>query len=549
MSLKVEPVDAIPGDTVRVARAAFPKGSHAMQLRDKLGSVYQDARFAALFAVRGRPAEAPWRLAVVTVLQFAEGLSDRQAANAVRGRIDWKYALGLTLDDPGFHYSVLCEFRGRLIAGNLENLLLEELLTVCQTHGLLRRRGRQRTDSTHILGALRVLSRLEQVAETMRAALNALAVTDPAWLLAQTPADWFERYQRRVEEYRLPQGREAREVFARQVGEDGMRLLTDLWAPEAPLALRQLPAVDILRRTWIQRFTVWEGQVRLRTPEEQPPSSDQIVSPYEDEARYAAKQELNWVGYKTHLTETCDDDLPHLITDVSTTIAPTPDVEQLAPIQKRLVARALPPSEHFVDTGYVRTGNLVASQQEHQIDLIGPIYADRQWQAKAQAGFDLAHFQIDWDAQVVTCPQGQRSVGWSEAHTARQRTQIHVQFSKDACLACPVRAQCTRSKTAPRQLNLRPRAEYETLVEVRERQSTAEFRSQYAVRAGIEGTISQGVRTFDLRQSRYRGLAKTHLQQVATAAALNLDRLARWWDGLPRIHVRPSPFAALTSPN
>lgn len=549
MSLKVEPMAAIPEDTMRVARAAFPKGSRAIQLRDQLGSVYQDARFAMLFAVRGRPAEAPWRLAVVTVLQFAEGLSDRQAADAVRGRIDWKYALGLTLDDPGFHYSVLCEFRARLIDGSEGNLLLEELLRACRNQGLLRRRGRQRTDSTHVLGALRVLNRLEQVAETMRAALNALAVADPVWLQVHTPADWFERYQRRIEEYRLPQGREAREALARQVGEDGMQLLRDLWAPEAPPSLRQLPAVDILRRTWLQRYLVWEGQVRLRTPEEQPPSSDQIASPYEAEARYAAKQALNWVGYKTHLTETCDDDLPHLITDVSTTIAPTPDVDQLAPIQGRLVARALPPAEHFVDTGYVRTGNLVTSQQEHQIDLIGPIYVDRQWQAKAQEGFDLASFQIDWDAQIATCPQGQHSVGWSEAHTARQRTQIHVQFSKDACLACPVRSQCTRSKTVPRQLNLRPRAEYEALVQARERQSTAEFRSQYAVRAGIEGTISQSVRTFDLRHSRYRGLAKTHLQQVATAAALNLDRLANWWDGLPCTHVRPSRFAALASPN
>lgn len=551
MSLKIEPMEAIPEDTVRVARAAFPKGSRAMQLRDQLGCVYQDVRFAALFAVRGRPAEAPWRLAVVTVLQFAEGLSDRQAADAVRGRIDWKYALGLTLDDPGFHYSVLCEFRARLIGGNLENLLLEELLTTCQAQGLLRRRGRQRTDSTHILGALRVLNRLEQVAETVRAALNALAVADPDWLQAHTPADWFERYQRRIEEYRLPQGREAREALARQVGEDGMRLLTDLWAAEAPLPLRQLPAVDILRRTWIQRYLVWEGQVRLRTPEEQPASSDQFASPYEDEARYAAKRELNWVGYKTHLTETCDDDLPHLITDVSTTIAPASDVGQLAPIQDRLVARALPPSEHFVDTGYVRTGNLVTSHQEHQIDLVGPIYADRQWQAKAQEGFDLAHFQIDWDAQVVTCPQGQRSVGWSEAHTARQRTQIHVQFSKDACLACPVRTQCTRSKTAPRQLNLRPRVEHEALVQARERQDTAEFRSQYAVRAGIEGTIYQGVRAFDLRQSRYRGLAKAHLQQVATAAAINLERLTHWWEGLPSIHVRAIPLRSpcFTQPN
>src|SRR5436190_16818687 len=122
MSLQAESMDRelIPDETVRVARAAFPKGSRAMQLRDQLGVVYADARFAALFARRGRPAEAPWRLALVTILQFAEGLSDRQAAEAVRGRIDWKYALGLSWDDPGFQYSVLCALRPRWLSGCAE---------------------------------------------------------------------------------------------------------------------------------------------------------------------------------------------------------------------------------------------------------------------------------------------------------------------------------------------------------------------------------------------------------------------------------------------
>ena len=548
MSLKVDPMEAIPEETVRVARAAFPKGSRAMQLRDRLGTVYADARFAALFAVRGRPAEAPWRLALVTVLQFAEGLSDRQAAEAVRGRIDWKYALGLGLEDPGFHYSVLCEFRTRLLGGGLEQVLLEDLLAAARVQGLLRARGRQRSDSTPVLGALRLLNRLEQVAETMRVALDALAVAAPDWLRAHTPPDWFERYGRRVEEYRLPQGRDARAAFARQVGEDGMRLLADVFAPEAPPALRALPAVEVLRRTWVQRYVVWEGQVRLRDPKDQPPAAEQLASPYEVEARYATKGTTSWVGYKVHLTETCDDDLPHLVTDVGTTVAPAPDVDQLGPIQERLAARSLLPADQVIDTGYVRTGNLVASQQEHQIDLIGPMYDDRQWQAKAPDAFALAQFQIDWEAQVVTCPNGQRSTGWSQSRTTRQhgqRTQIHVQFAPAACAACPVRSRCTRARQGPRHLTLRPRAEHEALVAARQRQTTAAFRSQYATRAGIEGTLSQGVRAFGLRHCRYRGLAKTHLQQLATAAALNVSRLADWWDGRRPVKIKRSAFAAL----
>jgi transposase len=260
MSLHAEPVGPVPEETVRVARAAFPKGNVYLQLRDVLGIVYDDVSFKPLCAARGRPGACPWRLALVTVMHFAEGLADRQAAEAVRARIDWKYALGRALDDSGFHYSVLCEFRARLLGGGLENLLLEAVLTACRTQGLLRQRGRQRTDSTHVLGALRLLDRLEQVAETMRAALEAVAGTAPDWLRAHTPPEWFERYGRRVEEYRLPQAREAREEFARQVGEDGMRLLTDLTSPEAPPTLHDLAAVEVLRRTWAQRYLVREGK-------------------------------------------------------------------------------------------------------------------------------------------------------------------------------------------------------------------------------------------------------------------------------------------------
>src|SRR5215212_932953 len=166
MSMHPQPIGPVPEDTARVARAAFPKGTTYVQMRDVLGAVYEDGDFAELFEVRGRPAKfAPWRLALVRVMQFAEGLSDRQAAEAVRARIDWKYALGLELADPGFDFSVLSEFRGRLVEGDSEHLLLESLLEACKERGYLKARGRQRTDSTHVLGALRDLSFLELVAE------------------------------------------------------------------------------------------------------------------------------------------------------------------------------------------------------------------------------------------------------------------------------------------------------------------------------------------------------------------------------------------------
>lgn len=545
MSLRPEAIRPVPDETARVAHAAFPKGNVYMQMRDVLGVVYHDAGFSALFSTRGRPAETPWRLALVTVMQFAEGLSDRQAAEAVRARIDWKYALGLDLTDSGFDFSVLSEFRSRLVAGAAEDLLLDALLTACNERGYLNARGRQRSDSTQVLGAVRLLNRLEQVAETLRAALNAVATIAPEWLREQTPPDWVERYGRRIEEYRLPKGKEARQDYAAGVGADGMRLLDELYAPTTPAGLRQLPAVDVLRRTWVQQYVVIDGQIRLRNPKEMPAASAQLESPYDPDVRYASKREQHWVGYKVHLTETCDDDRPHLLTQVETTVAPATDVEQLAEIQADLARGGYLPSEHLVDAGYVRGRNLVTSRMAHQIDLVGPIYNDRQWQAKAQAGFDVAQFQVDWDAQVVTCPQGRASRRWGETQTARGRTMIHIDFAAPDCTPCPARSSCTRAKTLPRSLTLQPREEHEAIQAARQRQNTPEFATAYARRAGIEGTLSQGVRAFGLRRARYRGLAKTHLQHVAIATAINLGRIADWVTGVPRARTRCSRFAAL----
>jgi transposase len=537
----------VPEETAQVARAAFPHGNVYVQMRDVLGPIYNDASFAPLFASRGRPAIAPWRLALVTVMQFAEGLSDRQASEAVRARIDWKYALGLELTDSGFDHSVLSEFRTRLVDGAAEHLLLDALLAACNERGYLTARGRQRTDATHVLGALRLLNRLEQLAETLRAALNAVAEVAPDWLREHTPPAWFARYGRRIEEYRLPKGKAARQEYAELVGQDGLYLLSLLFTPAAPSAARQLPAVELLRRTWIQQYVIEDDHLRLRAPTEMPSASAQLESPYEPEVRYANKGGMRWTGYKVHLTESCDDERPHLLTQVATTIAPATDLGHLPVIQAGLDRIGLLPAQQLVDAGYVHGRSLVASARDHQIELVGPIAEDHQWQAKAGQGFDVAHFQIDWDGQQVTCPQGRQSIRWSLTHTARGRTMIHVDFAAADCTPCPVRALCTRAKTLPRSLTLQPQAEHEAIQAARQRQTTAAFAKQYARRAGIEGTVSQGVRRFGLRHARYRGLAKTHLQQVATATAINIHRLADWLNEVPRAPTRTSQFAALAA--
>src|SRR4051812_36196364 len=228
MSLHPEPIGEIPGETARVARAAFPKGTLVTRLRDEFSIIYQDEDFGRLYPSQGQPALTPWRLALVTVFQFLENLSDRQAADAVRARIDWKYALGLELTDPGFHFSVLAEFRARLVAGGAEHLLLDTLLERFKARGLVKAQGKQRTDSTHVLAAVHDLHLLDLGAEPPRAALNALAAVAPDWLRAVARPAWFERYGHRVEDYRLPKRREEREALALEVGEDGFVLLDAL---------------------------------------------------------------------------------------------------------------------------------------------------------------------------------------------------------------------------------------------------------------------------------------------------------------------------------
>ncbi len=239
MSLKPSPIQPVPAETARVARAAFPKGNVSRKLRDQLGPIFSAADFAALFPKDGQPPSAPWRLALVTVLPFREHLAARQAAAAVRARLDGKYLLGLELADPGFAFSVLSAFRSRLLAGNAAGVLLEKLLQDCPAFGFSKARGTQRTDAPHVLAAIRVLSRLELLGEPVRAALTVLATVAPDWLRALAPPAWHERYDRRVEHGWLPKGKEKRAAYAQTVGQDGFALRAALAAPETPPGFSQ----------------------------------------------------------------------------------------------------------------------------------------------------------------------------------------------------------------------------------------------------------------------------------------------------------------------
>jgi transposase len=545
MSLHPQEIPAIPEETCRVAQAAFPRGNVYMRLRDELGTIYEDHLFAGLFPARGQPAASPWRLALTTVMQFAEGLSDRQAADAVRSRIDWKYALSLELTDPGFDHTVLSEFRTRLVAGHTEQLLLETLLARVRERGLLKVRGRQRTDSTHVLAAIRVLNRLELVGETLHHALNSLAVEAPDWLRAQVSPEWFDRYGARVENYRLPKTAAAREELAATIGADGHRLLQAVEAATDLPWLREVPAVQTLRQVWMEQYTDPPGPLRWRAVNERESAAELLASPYDPEARYSTKRDVQWVGYKVHLTEACDDGQPHLITQVLTTPATTPDCVMGPTIHQDLAQRDLLPSTHLLDGGYVDAELLVTAQTEHQIDVVGPPFGSYSRQRLEGQGYDLSAFGVDWEAKQARCPQGHPSVKWTPGRDVSGDPVVRIRFDTATCRVCPVRQACTWAKDAPRQLTVRPQAHHEAIQAARQRQETVEFKAQYARRAGVEGTHAQAIRRCGLRRSRYVGLAKTHLQHMITAVALNVVRLGAWWLGTPPAKTRCSPFATL----
>ena len=312
-----------------------------------------------------------------------------------------------------------------------------------------------------------------------------------------------------------------------------------------------------LRQVWDRHFARSEaGEVLWRPPADLPRAAGAVESPYDPEARHSNKRDISWTGYKVHLTETCDPDLPRLITDVHTTVATTQDVSCTAAIQRSLADRGLLPGRHLVDTGYVDAQLLVDSQRRHGVELFGPTRYNPSWQAR-EGGYDQTQFAVDWEQERVTCPEGKTSAWWAREAPAGgrlgppapdERARVKVRFSQSDCAGCPSRSLCVRSvagRPRGRQLVLPAREDYEALQQARTVLGSEAGRAEYRRLAGIEGTLSQGVRRCDLRRARYRGLSKSHLQHVATAAGLNALRAIRYLDGVPLSPTRRSRFARL----
>jgi IS5 family transposase len=514
---------------------------------------------------------------MATVLQFTENLTDRQAAEAVRDRITWKYALGLELDDPGFDPTVLSEFRDRLVREDLVRLALDALLEQLVAQGLVTAGGRARTDSTHVLGAIRQLNRLELAGETLRAGLEALAVAHPGWLTQVIDPAWQQVYGTRIDNLHLPSSQTKRTELMLAYGRDGYHLLGQVYASSAPTWLREVPAVQVLRRVWIQQFyrdvdtTTGRQEVRRReaAPDGDglPPGHLKLISPYDTEARYSIKRDTGWGGYKVHFTETCntaarsddhddqvddrpvDDrqgeprrDLPNLITNVVTTTATVPDVAMTDVIHRQLADKDLLPDEHLVDSGYPSADIIVRAARLHGLTLVSPMLLDHSAQARAGSGYDKAAFTFDFTTRTATCPQQVASSSWTDC-TQRDTEAIVVSWAVSDCGPCPAKALCTSGKR--RHITLRSRDLHEALAAARAQQTTAEWKTRYAARAGVEGTMRQTTHVTGIRHARYRGLPKTALEHVIAATAVNHIRLEAHWTGRPLGRTRSSQLARL----
>ena len=524
----------------------------------------------------------------MTVVQREENLADRAAAEAVRTRIDWQYLLGLPLDDPGFDHTVLSEFRNKVADAGLEQVALDALLGRLAAEGLVKAGGKQRTDSTHVVAAVAALNRLELAGESVRAALEALTAAHPDWVAQRICVpDFARRYATPMTSWRPPVSKAKQDELAIACARDGYALLEAVYDSSSPGWLREIPAVDVLRRVLVQNYMrtiTADGREVIRRREKEPegdglpPGHIRIASPYDTDARWGAKREEFWLGYKLHVSETCDDAppcscarasaaarpaaegavaggpgshdrtcahlvFPNLITHVATTDATVTDNQMTSAIDDDLAGKNLAPGRHYLDSGYLSAALVVSEHARHGIALVGPLLAGTSAQARAGHGYARADFTAGYDARTVTCPQGKTSASWTPCTQKGQAAAVAT-FSVSDCGPCPARAQCTTSSKKRRQLTVLSRDLAEAQAAARNAGKTIPFQADYARRAGVEGTMHQAA-SHGARRARYRGLPKTRLDHVYMACALNLLRLEAYWTGTPLDRQRTSHLARL----
>ena len=481
-----------------------------LSLRGKLESLY--------CGNNGRPAIDPVILCGVTLLQFMEKVADRRAAEHVVYHLGWKYALDLELPYEGFHPTVLVYFRDRLEENKVERILFDGIVDLLMGLGLVKRAGKQRIDSTHILGYVKEMSRLECATETLRLALEDLA---QELVGSQGPEFWEKLWVLYVQSevgWRLSKAE--RDSRYRQCGQDIQELLE--WVDGKRPELAEMESVKLLRRVFEEQFEVVEGTVNSRWT--RPPRA--VQNPHDPHAHYADKGSKQWIGYKVHVMESVDCEEPakvkaepgeHFITEILTTEAAQDEMTGLTQSLKRQQEHhEIKPAAVYADGGYV-TESTLSQAESHAMELLGPTRPDPH-----KGPYNADGFVVDIENEQAVCPQGKTSTQCSLISDIHMGTEYYRLEWGSQCDSCPVQKQCTRAKSGRRMLVVGLR--HDLVQKRREQMRADDFSQSMHPRNGIEGTHSELVRGHGLRRTKYRGLNRVALSHYLMGAACNVKR-------------------------
>jgi transposase len=492
------------------ARTMFPL---LETYRDRLATIY--------CADNGRPAWDPVRLLAVLVLQFVLRVPDRQAAEAAQFDQRWRLALHLGAQDATFDPSLLVIFRNRLVDREAEGLAFTAVLDYLVGQGWVPKRSRQRLDSTHVRGLLSAMSRLDCARETIRLLLEDVEADD------RLPSAWARHWECYVESKLDPRARApALEEKSAQAGAD----MLAIWKDAAGCwAIGQRDAFVLLQRVFLENYTV-DAAGRAHQTRTQPTGA--VHNPHEPEAQWSSKsttRDKTWVGYKVQVAETVQDEprqahepTANFLTAIITQNAPASDKPGMAEVLAEQQAMGLDaPSTLYVDGAYVYSETLKDAREQGR-ELRGPAPASPD-RGKV---FTVEAFDVHVEERYAMCPADQRSSNCSrleEQHTGK--VDFRIEWSKTVCSTCPLLAKCVTDGQNHRTLVV---GEHHSLLQARRQQMQTEaFKQEMHRRNGIEGTQSELVRGYGLRQARYRGRAKVRLQNYLIGAACNIRRLFR----------------------
>ena len=476
-------------------------------------------------ADNGRPGIEPVLMAGVTLLQFMEKVPDRKAVELVRLHLGWKHALNLKIDDRGFHPTSLVSFRQRLMAHKDGRLIFDAILQLLSGKSLLKRRGKQRLDSTHVLGCVARMGRLEIVRETIRLFLE----TIQQLCLEDSLPEWSLFHDRYID-CDIAWHKAGKDMLIskyQQAGLDMHRLLQ--WACEIP-ELAEHERTQLLQRVFDEQYELTEQGPRQRKRED----SGTVKNPHDPDVQWSTKDpthKTGWEGYKVQIAETVPDGdasqrskgepTTGFITEIATTEAIASDFAGRRIVEQRQEEHGLGAADEcYVDAGYVSDDTLAEADQEGRV-LMGPARPSRNSSGKL---FTAEAFDVSIADRWAICPAGHTSTQCSRLEN-EETGQVNYRFEWSYhCDGCPLQSQCTRARSGRRMLLVGEHHDH--LQQRRRLMRTQAFQEAMKQRNGIEGTISEFARNGG-RRTRYRGLSKTSLCNYLHGAALNVKRLTR----------------------